>query len=180
MHRRLEFGKQSLLGTSNCGNSCKFHRQCSTWRGHGSCAGKGIGKNMLAGWEFIFCARMDSAWVAACLLGNISHGARENLILEGMKICFKGQRGFTPKPSNFHGACIWTCWLVWPQYPGLSFLFSWLSARDKRWACFSAFIMGIQIWESRMSTTGAFVIKGIFLTYVSPNYLFKCTVQCRL
>lgn len=38
---------------------------------------------MLAGWEFVFHARTDSARAAACLLGNISHGVRKNVNFGG-------------------------------------------------------------------------------------------------
>lgn len=41
MPRGLALGEQTLLGNLNCGNSCKFHRRCSTWREHGFCAGEG-------------------------------------------------------------------------------------------------------------------------------------------
>ena len=165
MHRRLQFGKQSLQGTPiySYGNSYKFHTQWSTWREHGSCAGKGIGRNMLAGWEFVFLARPDSARAAACLLGNISMEWGKMLILEGMEIYAKGRWDFTPKPAGVRGAYIWICWLAWLHYPGLCLSLSWLLARDKRWACLSAFIMAIQVWESRMSTTGDFHYKRDFL-----------------
>lgn len=57
------------------------------------------------------------------------------------------------------------------HYPRISFLFSWTLPGDERWACFSAFIMEIQIWGSRMSTTGDFCYKGDFL-YLFTTHLF--------
>lgn len=33
-HWGLEFGKQTLSGTSDCGKSSKFHGQGSSWREH--------------------------------------------------------------------------------------------------------------------------------------------------
>lgn len=121
-------------------------------------------------WEFIFCARTDFARAAACLLGNILHGARKNLILERMEICFTGQGGLTAKPANFHSS-------IFGPADGQAFttldclLFSRLVTRDERRAYFfSVYYGNLNLGIQNVNQQGFLLEKFSWCTYHQSVY----------
>lgn len=145
-------------------NSYKFHRQWSTWRNMAPVL-KGIGRHMLAGVGIASC--QDRLCKSSCMsVGETLSWRRKMLILEDVRFVLKASDS-SLQTSRLPWCLYLTCFrLAWLHYPGLC-LPLWLLARDKRWACLSAFIKVTKLGIIECQTYRRFSLWKGFLIYLS-------------